>query len=129
MNNLVAVYGSLLTGLGNHRIMALARGDLIGRGKSVDNYDMFSMGAFPSVSLAHSEHGTPLVVEVYSVDKRGLTGPLDALEGYPRFYNRTQIPVQLENGEVVDAWIYHIDEKREVPVPNGDWRMFYNEGF
>jgi gamma-glutamylcyclotransferase (GGCT)/AIG2-like uncharacterized protein YtfP len=114
---LVAVYGSLRQGLGNHRVIGMANGELVDTGKTVDNYNMYSLGAFPSVSLQHSSHGVPLVVEVYRTDEAGLTGPLDGLEGYPHFYNRTQVDVVLDNsGEVVKAWVYHIDEQKDQPV-------------
>tara|TARA_B100001063_G_scaffold227047_2_gene237152 strand:- start:2805 stop:3224 length:420 start_codon:yes stop_codon:yes gene_type:complete len=127
---LVAVYGSLRQGLGNHRVIGFANGELVDSGKTVNNYNMYSLGAFPSVSLEHSGHGTPLVVEVYRTDEEGLTGPLDGLEGYPTFYNRTKVDVVLDDsGEVVSAWIYHIDEEKDEPVLDGDWfkyKTFWN---
>ncbi len=127
---LVAVYGSLRQGLGNHRVIGMANGELVDTGKTVENYNMYSLGAFPSVSLAHSSHGTQLVVEVYRTDEEGLTGPLDGLEGYPHFYNRTQVDVVLDDsGEVVSAWVYHIDEIKNEPVLDGDWfkyKTFWN---
>lgn len=35
---------------------------------------------------------------------------LDLLEGYPEFYTRNKFPVEKENGEIVEAWIYQLRE-------------------
>lgn len=124
---LVAVYGSLRQGLGNHRVIGMANGELVDTGKTKENYNMYSLGGFPSVSLAHTTHNSPIVVEVYRTDEEGLTGPLDGLEGYPNFYNRTLVDVVLDDsGEVVKVWLYHIDEEQRVPVHNGDWFEYLN---
>ncbi len=122
---LVAVYGSLLSGLGNHRVIGRANATLVGKGATAENFDMFSMGSIPYVSLAHSESNTPIVVEVYCTDEAGLTGPLDTLEGYPHFYNRTKVHVHLDDGDTVEAWIYHIDEFSTARVATGDWRSHH----
>lgn len=120
---LVAVYGSLRSGMQNFHVNNRAGAALVGKGTTVDNHDLFRYAGcyFPSVSLAHSESGKPVVVEVFSTDEAGLTGPYDALEGYPNFYNRTQIPVKLDDGSEVMAWIYHIDEEQSDRVESGDW--------
>ncbi|WXX18471.1 hypothetical protein TacPo2_16 [Pantoea bacteriophage TacPo2] len=128
MKNLVAVYGSLLSGLGNHRVMERARGELLGTGESVINIDMYSLGGFPSISLAHSEHKSTIRVEVYEVDDEGMK-PLNMLEGYRgegerNFYNRSLVDIKLDNGDVVEAFIYHIDEQQSTPVVDGDWREY-----
>ncbi|MCS5736871.1 gamma-glutamylcyclotransferase family protein, partial [Herbiconiux daphne] len=57
----------------------------------------------------------------------GLKGSYDALEGYPSFYNRTQIPVVLDDGRELDAWIYHIDEEQKEGVAHGDWVKYLEE--
>lgn len=128
MSNLVAVYGSLLSGLSNHRVMERAKGKLVGSGESIMNIDMYSLGGFPSISLKHSEHGNTIRVEVYEVDDEGMK-PLNALEGYRgeghnNFYDRSLIDVKLDNGDVVEAFIYHIDEQKSAPVVDGDWREY-----
>jgi len=118
---LVAVYGTLRQGHGNHWSMEQAQGELVGKGKTVENFNLYNLGAFPSVSLSHSSNKKPVVVEVYATDERGLTGPLDGLEGYPSFYNRTKVDVRLESGDVVEAWIYHIDDDKGNLIESGDW--------
>lgn len=120
---LVAVYGTLRTGEGNHRCMVRAEGKSLGLGKTVENYNLYNLGAFPKVSLTRNDHNVPVVVEVFETDTRGLTGPLDALEGYPAFYDRTEVDVTLDSGETVKAWIYHIENNSGLtyPIMNGDW--------
>lgn len=120
---LVAVYGTLRTGEGNFRCMESAQGVSLGLGKTVENYNIYSLGGFPKVSLTRNSHNVPVVVEVFETDERGLTGPLDRLEGYPAFYDRTKVPVKLDSGETVEAWIYHIESNSGLsyPILNGDW--------
>lgn len=126
---LVACYGSLRTGQANFHVNERAGAVSIGEGVTKENYNLYRYNAsyFPSVSLAHNSHGNPVRVEVFETDEKGLTGPYDTLEGYSsdpsyRFYDRTQIPIILDSGEEVLAWIYHIDvDMPESAVPHGDW--------
>lgn len=120
---LVAVYGTLRTGEGNHRCMVRADGKSLGLGKTLKNYNLYNLGAFPKVSLTRRDHKVPVTVEVFETDLNGLRGPLDMLEGYPSFYDRTQVDVVLDSGETVKAWIYHIenDSGLSAPIKSGDW--------
>lgn len=121
---LVATYGTLITGQGNHHCMIAAEGVSLGLGKTVENCDMFGRtSGFPMLSLTKQDHGIPAVVEVFETHERGLLGPLDCLEGYPRFYDRSIIEVELDSGEKVKAWIYHIEDRASygAPIMNGDW--------
>lgn len=119
----VATYGSLRVGMQNYGVNEAAGAKHIGTGLTCKNIDLFRYrGAyFPSVSLAHDDNKKPVVVDVFETDMRGLTGPYDRLEGYPDFYNRTEVDVCMEDGSMVTAWIYHIDEKQEELVASGDW--------
>ena len=121
MSELVAVYGTLRKGWGNHRSMKDAKGKFVGQGKTRENYNLYSLGPFPAVSMANTDNETPVVVEVYRVEKEGLTGPLDGLEGYPGFYNRTKVDVVLEGDNQVEAWLYHIDREQGSLIEGGDW--------
>lgn len=126
---LVAVYGTLRTGEGNYRCMVRADGKSLGLGATVNNYNLYSLGGFPKVSLTRNDHEVPVVVEVFETDERGLTGPLDGLEGYPAFYDRTLVDVKLDSGETVKAWIYHIENDSGLtsPIKNGDWVKRHEE--
>ena len=91
----VAVYGSLLSGLGNHGLLEEAT--LLGEGKTEPVFSMYDLGYYPGIT----ENGkTPIKIEVYEVDDTTF-GRLDMLEGYPSFYNRKLIPTQ--HGV---SWIY-----------------------
>jgi gamma-glutamylcyclotransferase (GGCT)/AIG2-like uncharacterized protein YtfP len=124
--NLVATYGSLREGFHNNGVMKRANGEFQFNGITKENYNLYSLGSFPAVSLAHNYNETPVVVDVYEVDDDGLQGPLDTLEGYPNFYNRTLVTIVDGIGEEHQAWLYHIDEDRAASlVKSGDWADHY----
>lgn len=129
---LVATYGSLRTGQANFAVNLRAGAESIGEGTTDNNYNLYQYGGcyFPSVSLEHNSNGKPVRVEVFATDQAGLEGPYDSLEGHRgndneyTFYKRTLIPVTLDSGEKVEAWIYHIDEEQDVLVESGDWSAY-----
>lgn len=129
---LVACYGSLRSGQANYLVNDRAGAKSIGEGWTEDNFDLFRYGGsyFPSISLAHSNNNKPVRVEVFATDKAGLEGPYDRLEGYNKhspedsFYNRSLINVKMDSGEVVECYIYHIDEEQDVLVESGDWSEY-----
>lgn len=125
----IATYGSLRTGQSNFRVNERGGGVSIGLGKTKDKYDLFRYHGcyFPSISLKHSANEIPVVVEVFEAPETGLTGAYDSLEGYPNFYNRTQIQIEMDDGRSLMAWIYHIDESQEETVTHGDWAKFLAE--
>ncbi len=130
-NVLVATYGSLRRNMGNHHVNELAGGEFVGTGKTAGNVDIFAYcGGFPSISLKHCENGKPVVVDVYRTTQAGLEGPYDRLEGYSptrksgNFYDRSEVMIDMDNGEQVKAWIYHIDEQTGPLVESGDWGLY-----
>jgi gamma-glutamylcyclotransferase (GGCT)/AIG2-like uncharacterized protein YtfP len=113
MNNLVAVYGSLREGFGNHAL--LEGSSKLSEEVTDSNYTMLDLGAFPGVLL---EGETPITIEVYEVDEPTFQR-LDMLEGYPSFYDRIQIDTS-----VGKAWMYFLDRSDNYSnsyVPSGDW--------
>lgn len=119
----IATYGSLRRSMENFRVNGHGGGEFFGLGKSVANINLYRYGSsyFPSVSLKHDSNGIPVVLDVFQAPVDGMEGAYDMLEGYPSFYNRTEIPVLLEDGTEVMAWIYHIDEEQPYLVKSGDW--------
>lgn len=118
----VAVYGSLRYGLHNHRLLSEAK--YIGTTTTVDDVTMYSLGAFPSLSLTVG--GNKAVVEVYEVDKQTLED-LDSLEGFNgkgqgNFYDRSVVKTK----DLGEAFIYHIEEVGGVVVESGDWVQYVN---
>lgn len=115
-SNLVAVYGSLRKGLGNHRLLQDLEPVSV---ETLSGFDMYSMGSFPCVYHGDGD----ITVEVYEVSKERLLGPLDSLEGHPGFYRRE--PVETSQGL---AWLYvMVSGQYKIPanqVHNGDWYEF-----
>ena len=130
---LVAVYGSLRKGLGNHPCMASAKAVFIDTGIA-QNFELWAYSGknFPCVTET-TDGNAEVVVEVYETTQQGLEGPLDRLEGHNpdrpehSFYDRKQVPIILDSGNIVQAWIYyHHDEPNVQQVVHGDWKEYVN---
>lgn len=118
-DNLVAVYGSLRKGMGNHNL--LAESNFLGQ-DSLKGFKMISLVGYPA--LFESEEKDVVKVEVYSASKNRMNR-LDMLEGFPSIYNRKKIETKYGS-----AWIYYFDREmtgRETIVESGDW-VEYNGG-
>ena len=119
--SLCAVYGSLRAGLGNHRVIERSPRQADGVIEGV--FQMYSMygGGFPA--LTHSNTPDNIIVEVYEVNDDAQASGLDALEGYPSFYDREV--VTLADGR--ECWVYFIDNNKNGfgdYIPSGDWKKF-----
>lgn len=127
----VATYGSLRRGMSNEGVNYRAGAEYYGKGKTVENYDLFRYNSayFPSVSLTHNASQTPVVVDVWETTQAGLEGPYDSLEGYPNFYNRSEVDILMDSGEVLRCWIYHINSPMPNRVESGDWCLFNNHNY
>lgn len=117
MNNekkLAFVYGSLLRGFGNHRVIEGAK--FLGEHVTDGKFTMVSLSSFPGVI----ENGdTAIIGEVYEVTDE-IFSRLDMLEGYPTFYGRKQIKTAYG-----DAWIYLLPNSyltNHSKVASGNWR-------
>ena len=110
----VAVYGTLRKGFGNNRLLESSK--FVGEGKIDNNWSLFvpvvddKMVSFPYAVEETSDEG--FVCEVYEIDDKTLKS-LDYLEGYPSFYDRKEVEVEL-NGEKVTASMYFV-KKTQVP--------------
>ena len=121
---IVAVYGSLRDGMGNHGLMQGS--DLIGKGVLQEGSTMFSNGGFPILSFAVVK-SEPVVAELYDVANPRSMAMLDRLEGYPDWYDRTEKEFTMEDGRTMTAWIYHQNKdfsERLPVVESGDWVKF-----
>ena len=117
---LVAVYGSLRKLMGNHRL--LEGQEFLGTTK-ITGLSMYRYcNGYPACVLDGGEN--TIITEVYSVDDECFAR-LDMLEGYPSFYNRSQVWTELGL-----AWVYHMSEDGvgDAPlIPSGDWVDDFNE--
>lgn len=111
----VFVYGTLLSGEPNHRLLTAA--SLVGEARTEPAFELVSLGAFPAMVAGGR---TAVAGEVYEVDAGTLTD-LDRLEGHPRFYQRRRI--RLEDGGEVLAYVLTADQAMGRPaIASGNWR-------
>lgn len=117
----VFVYGTLLSGEPNHRL--LSRAKRLGEVRTLPLFELRSLGAFPGLIALGN---TAVLGELYEVDVETLRS-LDALEGHPSFYHRAC--VALENGALVEAYLLRPSQVRHMPViVSGSWRQYRKEG-
>lgn len=119
MSKLVFVYGSLLSGLGNHPVLGVDRGDaeFLGEATLAPEYQMYDLGAFPAVRRGGD---TSIVGEVYRVNDEAFER-LEYLEGYPDLYQRTVVFTPYGR-----AIMYHMERELHGSdrVPSGDWKAW-----
>jgi len=129
VKTMVAVYGSLRVGEGNSWMNDEANAIYLGGGKTHHNYNIYEHHGkgFPHVSMKHNDSETPVVVDVFEIAQSELFSSYDRLEGYPSFYDRTKIAIKMYNDDMLEAWMYHIDEDYPVPVRSGDWSAYLEE--
>jgi gamma-glutamylcyclotransferase (GGCT)/AIG2-like uncharacterized protein YtfP len=102
----VFVYGTLKEGYGNHRYhLGDGRGTFLGYGVTKKKFRMLD-GGFPVVINYETDIPEGRVQgEVYGVYADTMAD-LDALEGYPDMYTRSEEQIEMQDGSVITAWIY-----------------------
>jgi gamma-glutamylcyclotransferase (GGCT)/AIG2-like uncharacterized protein YtfP len=116
----IFVYGSLLSGLHNNRLLQGA--NLIGK-DVIKGFRMYSMGSFPAIFKSTDD--ISIKGEVWEIDSPERATALDSLEGYPHFYNREVVTTK---GDIV-TWVYFVENPRDLEeVPEGDWRKYLGIG-
>jgi len=124
--HIIAVYGTLRQGFGNHRII----NDKPFHKTELTNFVMYSLGGFPAIVESNDDKDT-IAVELYEVDDITLAN-VDSLEGYNResdhnpFYDCKEVEVYLGDGNYTTASIYVMHEnsryiKGAPVVKSGDW--------
>ena len=112
----VFVYGTLLKGEGNHRLLENSK--FVGK-DSVIGFKIYNLGYFPAC-VPSEEYPCVVFGEVYEISNETLSS-LDRLEGYPRIYNRKE--VNTFSGHT--AFIYYMDTTRNYndEIKSGDWLL------
>lgn len=113
MSRIIAVYGSLRKGLGNHRVLGDSK--LLSTERVKIPWRMVSLSAYPG--LVPSDKIEDIVVELYEVTESTYRG-VECLEGYPSFYQKALIPTSL--GEV-EVYVLERGYDDYPPVKSGDW--------
>ena len=117
MGKKVFVYGTLLSGQENHRL--LLRSCLVSAAaQTMPEFELVDLGAFPALVDGGR---TAVAGEVYDVDDATLER-LDSLESHPTFYERRKI--RLADG--TSALAYFGKESWTSGRPRldcGDWRL------
>ena len=82
---------------------------------------------FPAIVL---KGRTRIVGEVLTVDDDAFRS-MDYLEGYPSFYRREKIQVNLVGGGRVLAWVYIMNRlpKDAKVIESGDWRTYRRSSY
>jgi gamma-glutamylcyclotransferase (GGCT)/AIG2-like uncharacterized protein YtfP len=115
----VFVYGTLLAGEPNHRLLARAR--RVCEASTGEGFALFDLGAFPG--MVRAREASVVVGEVYEVDGPTLEA-LDRLEGHPRFYERTEITLA-SPAEGEPVWTYLLRPEQVAGrkrIESGSWR-------
>jgi len=113
-DNVIAVYGTLKKGYGNHRLLINQR--FVGQGKTTDRYPLVISG-LPYL-IEDKGKGHNVEVEVYKVDDTTFDN-IDALEGHPNFYERVETSITMKSGKKIIAWLYF----------NRSQKKYYNQKY
>jgi len=96
----------------------------------IKNYQLFDMGHYPMIVESKGNNVEGILIEIKEEDYENITKIIDNLEGYEpekhgnSAYTREIRQIDLENGDVRDAWIYIGSEdyiKKENIVKGGNW--------
>ena len=113
----VFVYGTLRKGFSNHHYLKNSK--FLGKARTKERYTMVAA----SIPFVNKTPSTQIVGEVYEVDVATLK-KLDVLEGHPNWYIREKVPVILEDGQEIEAWIYFNDREHGEFVETGDYANY-----
>ena len=115
----VFVYGTLMKGEKNHRLLELSK--FVGPGKTEPAFDFVNLGGFPAMIWGGV---TQVVGEIYEVDNKTLAR-LDRLESHPDMYRRE--PIVLEDRTEVQAYVMRRDTAwGQKFIDSGSWREYRN---
>jgi len=118
--DLLFVYGSLLSDMGNHYLLENDESDLVDTFETESIYSLRDLGYYPGV---HKNGSTSIKGELWSVSE-AVWRRVEQLEGYPSFYDRT--PLETPHGLAQMYFLAEEDVSERVLVESGDWKAYYN---
>lgn len=109
------VYGTLMKGFANHRVLVELGAERLGTARTTAPRTLVDLGPYPALlpELAERDAGSrPVEGELYAVGDDALV-ELDRFEGAPELYRREGVVVETEAGRV-EAFTYVL--ARRVPA-------------
>jgi gamma-glutamylaminecyclotransferase len=111
------VYGTLLSGEPNHRVLRGSR--CLGPARTPPRFKLIDLGAYPGML---ADGNTSVVGELYEVNDDVLAA-LDRLEGHPRYYLRA--PIVLAGWQRAETYFFPAAHAAErAVIESGDWRLW-----
>ncbi|MCA1742937.1 MAG: gamma-glutamylcyclotransferase [Desulfovibrionales bacterium] len=126
MKYYVFVYGTLRQGCSNHHLLKDVRN--LGKARTMEKYALY-IDDFPY--LYKGQSWCRIRGEVYEVGKEDFKR-LDVLENHPFWYQREKISVLLDNGTIMEVWVYFFPKVKGTLVSSGDYvksSLCSNRGF
>ena len=126
MSSLVAVYGTLKKGYGNHRVALMDGAEFVGTAKSNELLSMYN-GSFPRVKRDEGVD-VEISVEIYQIPHEPVN--MDILEGHPYHFKREEVLfVMDETEEAVNAslYLYQHEVREKDRIPSGVWERSKRE--
>lgn len=76
----------------------------------------------PDVTQEDQVQGYAVRPRVDKVSLSSLLKEADSIEGYPSLYKRNVVTIKLDNGQEMDAFVYHRPEcEKDKHIPSGNW--------
>lgn len=117
---LIAVYGTLKKGFGNHRILESSK--FLGTDNTKETFEMYSFGGFPAIVEGGDKH---IFIEVYSTSDENVLRRLDQLEGFREkdsennFYDKKEIDTRFGKANIY--YIKNISKYGVKKIDKNNW--------
>ena len=101
---------------------------LVGTG-IINGYELqfkgFPTGAFATIGQKPGASVPVGVFDIQPMDERSL----DRYEGYPSHYFKKTVPVQMTNGDKVNAMVYIMNPKMQFGMPSSNYYCVVHQGY
>lgn len=120
IKKLIAVYGTLKKGRGNHYHLRNAR--FVGKHTTPAKFTMYNLGGFPAIT---AEGKTPIKCEIYQIEDDNTLESVYRLEGYTGVRDHPEnwydtLSIDTPHGEA-EIFYFKKPLKNTTTVPTGEW--------